>query len=548
MKNLVILTALGALAAVAINSHAQTMVVDFTAAQGYVNGPLHTQDGYKWWCNNPPNINAWQVDTNGTGKASVASSEGDWKQIVYDLGLTYSEGYKGTIDFTVTVSNTVASRTTITHFGIENSADSYHGPGFELSAEPGGGFSLSIWNSSSSTYASSSAFGGADIGLPGGVGTSAKLRMAFTTTTNAGAGTWTTVLSLTNLGTATGTATVTDAGWTAPGAATHVYIEQAMLNTVTGNDGGISVDQITMAPVSSTPPPPPPSKVIEFTAAQGYMNGNLHTQDTYNWWANADTNAWQVDTNGAGYATIFSSAGDWKEITYNLGSPFTNGYTGTFEFSFTNSTPAASEQHVVFCKVQDSEDGYRGPSFEFKATPYGDCVMGMWNEVSSGFVKKNFSASSVGMLGGVGTSQRLRMVFTTTPAGAGTWTTVYMLQNLDASTTLGALTETGWTGHGWASHLSMTDGPLNEFTAGNEALIKVDRITMGSLTAPAAPTVIGIQNLGNGQFSLQWTNGGTLLETTNVPSGTWQAVSGATSPYTNTLTGAQKFFRVQVSP
>ena len=245
MKRSVILATLVALTAIAMST--QATVIDFTAAQGYVNGPLHTQEAYQWWCGNPANTTAWQVDTNGTGKATISSAEGDWKKITYDIGPALTDGYKGAFDFSIAVSNTVASTTTLVIFGVEDSLNSYLGPVFELKAESGGGFSMSIWNDASST-GGSTGIGATDIGLPGGTGISAKLRMAFITTTNAGAGTWTTVLTLTNLDTATAVGSVTDAGWTAPARASHLTMEEAQLNTISGTDGWISVDRIDNGP------------------------------------------------------------------------------------------------------------------------------------------------------------------------------------------------------------------------------------------------------------------------------------------------------------
>lgn len=230
-----------------------------------------------------------------------------------------------------------------------------------------------------------------------------------------------------------------------------------------------------------------------------------------------------------------------------MGTPVTNGYTGTFDFWFTLATAAGSDQLVVSCKLQDSADSYKGPECEFKAACAGDFSIDIWNDVSSGFVKTYFSGADIGMSGGTGTSAKLRMVLTITSPGLGKWTTVYSLQNLDTSNAVASVTLTSWTGQGWPDHIRMQEGPVNTIT-GNDGSISVDRITMGLLTAPATPTVISIKSLRSGPFRLEWPNGGTLLETTNVATGTWLQVSGATSPYTNSLTGSRSFYRIQVSP
>jgi hypothetical protein len=61
----------------------------------------------------------------------------------------------------------------------------------------------------------------------------------------------------------------------------------------------------------------------------------------------------------------------------------------------------------------------------------------------------------------------------------------------------------------------------------------------------AAPGIkLSIASLGNNQVVLTWPSG-TLLQSTNV-TGTYNPVSGATSPYTNAASGGQMFYRVQV--
>ena len=232
------------------------------------------------------------------------------------------------------------------------------------------------------------------------------------------------------------------------------------------------------------------SVVIDFTAAEGYVNGPLDTQHNYDWWKSGGSLAWQVDTNATGVATISSTNGDWNNIAYNLGTPLTNGYTGTFDFWFTLAASAGSDQQVVSCKLQDSADGYKGPELEFKAAFAGDFSIDIWNDASGGFVKTYFSGADIGMSGGTGTSAKLRMVFTTTPAGAGKWTTAYSLQNLDSSNAVASVTLTGWAGQGWPSHVRMQEGTVNT-VSGNDGSITVDRITMGPVVEPPPPPAPG---------------------------------------------------------
>jgi hypothetical protein len=243
MKQSVILAALGALAAVAI--HAEAQVIDFTAAEGYANGPLHTQIGYKWWSSDAPT--AWQVDTSGSGHATISSSLGDWKKITYNMGPALTSGYTGSFDLSFTLGAAATGTTTLFDFGLQDSANSWKGPALELKAQPGGGFSMDIWNNVSSTF-TSTGISGTDMGLsPGGTGTTANLRLGFTTTP-VGLNAWTTVLSLQNLNTSTELGTLTQ-NWTGQGWLDVIAMEEAQLNTLSGTSGSISVDRIAIAVV-----------------------------------------------------------------------------------------------------------------------------------------------------------------------------------------------------------------------------------------------------------------------------------------------------------
>jgi len=68
----------------------------------------------------------------------------------------------------------------------------------------------------------------------------------------------------------------------------------------------------------------------------------------------------------------------------------------------------------------------------------------------------------------------------------------------------------------------------------------------GTIFKLTIPTVLNCQNLGNAVV-LSWNDPLSVLQSAPAVTGTYTNVPSATSPYTNTLTGPQQFFRLQVS-
>ena len=591
---------------------AQTTVNGFTGTEGYTNGNL---GGQKNWSAS----SAWQVNTNGNGYATVSSSAANYASVAYTLGWPLINGYSGLADFSFTVGATNASTQNVVIFTIQDSGNGNKGPALELKAQPGGLFSFDIYNNAALTGASVSTanFNGSNLGITNGTGISANLRFSFITTPAGGGTNWTTLLTLTNLTTGLQVGSVTQ-NWTdatGQGLATTLNMSSGALNTSTLS-GSVSVDQIAIAPnsykltynagtggtISGTTPQTVAylssgttvtalatnanysfsswsdgvatanrtdtaltggtnvtanfawnynAPIVDgFTATEGFTNGNLSGQ---NHWGSTAPTGWLVDTNGNGSAYASSSTVSFASVTNALGTPLTNGYSGLVDFSFTVGATNASQKEVVAFMIQDAANSYKGPAFELQAQPGGLFSFDIYNTaaLTGGFVgTANFSGSSLGIPSSTGTSANLRFSFTTTPVGGGTsWTTVLTLTNLDTGLQVGSVTQnwTDATGPGWASVISMNDGALSTLSGS----VSVDQFAIGPVGAilPAAPststtTFISIENLGAGQFVLQWANGGTLQETTNLVTGSWQPVSGATSPYTNTLTGAQAFYRV----
>jgi len=69
------------------------------------------------------------------------------------------------------------------------------------------------------------------------------------------------------------------------------------------------------------------------------------------------------------------------------------------------------------------------------------------------------------------------------------------------------------------------------------------QIALTEISYGVAPTTISIEKIGNNVI-LIWPTG-TLQQSTSV-NGNYEDINGVTSPYTNAITGPQKFFRVKV--
>lgn len=230
-------------------------------------------------------------------------------------------------------------------------------------------------------------------------------------------------------------------------------------------------------------------QVINFTAAEGYVNGPLHTQIGYKWWSSDAPTAWQADTTGTGRATISSSAGDWKKITYNLGSSYKSGYAGAFDVSFTLSGVAAGATTLFDFGLQDSANSWKGPAIELKAHPSGGFSMDIWNNVSSTFTSAGVSGAGMGLsAAGTGSSANLRFGFTTTATGPNAWATVLRLDNLDTATQLASFTQ-DWTGQGWFDVIALEQAQMSTLS-GPSGSISLDRITITAVPEPATGVML----------------------------------------------------------
>ncbi len=101
-----------------------------------------------------------------------------------------------------------------------------------------------------------------------------------------------------------------------------------------------------------------------------------------------------------------------------------------------------------------------------------------------------------------------------------------------------------------ATNASYTTPPVTLANNGDLYKVSVSNLVSSVTSSNAILTVLpaapefGAPRLANGQLVLTWSNGGTLLTSTNValPLTNWTAVPGATSPYTNSMTNSAVFF------
>ena len=445
---------------------AANYTIGFTAAEGYTNGNL---SGQKSWYS--PTPTAWQVNTNGLGSATVAAAAGDWANIKYDLSGSLTNGYTGSVIFTFTVGTAASSNLQVINFTVQDTNDGSKGPQFYINAGSGGAYTLGYSNSVAAT-SRSTGLTGTNLGLNAtGTGTTAKLWLTFTTVTN-GMGTWTTAATLMNLNTGTMLGSLMDAGWTGEGWATSFLMQGGQLVELFGSN---AVYQVTLRP--------PYANVINFTAAQGYTNGNLNRQSAWNCII-SDTNVWQVTAGGLGYAMFSSTNGDYHSITYGYSNAFTNGYIGLVDFTLTLGNNSVSGAKTLMSFTwQDPNSGNQGPAMELKAQSGGGFSWDIWNTANGGYTSSSLVGTALGFTNGIGTV-RLRLSVATIAIGVTNWTTVMTLANLNTSTPVGTLTQ-NWTGEGWFQGFNMGAGALNT-VSGNSGFIAVDQIA----TWPVGPAAL----------------------------------------------------------
>ena len=83
----------------------------------------------------------------------------------------------------------------------------------------------------------------------------------------------------------------------------------------------------------------------------------------------------------------------------------------------------------------------------------------------------------------------------------------------------------------------------NVFVAGTSGIGNNSDIVTIKYSSSVPPSRLAFEKLNN-QLVLSWTNAGFTLQSAPVVPGTFTNIPGATSPYTNPITGAQQFFRL----
>ncbi len=246
----------------------------------------------------------------------------------------------------------------------------------------------------------------------------------------------------------------------------------------------------------------------------------------------------KVNTDGSGYSNVYSFTGG-TDGAYPVASLVLSGNTlyGTTQGGDTNYLMGDGQYHdsTVF-KVNTDGSGFTNLHSFTASDPVYDGTNTDGANPRAGLILSGntlYGTTFRGGLGGNGT------VFEINTDGSG-FTTLYSFSavdtnypyvNSDGVHPAASLILSGNTLYGTAS-----GGGL----AGGGTVFALSLASVGSVP-------LNIQLLGN-KVVLSWSNPVFALQAAPKVQGTYTNVTGATSPYTNAITGSQQFFRLQASP
>ncbi len=243
-----------------------------------------------------------------------------------------------------------------------------------------------------------------------------------------------------------------------------------------------------------------------------------------------------VDTNGNVLVTG-SWGSDYATIKYsNAGVPL---WTNFYYYGNSGYNPAIAVDGSGNAFVTGTS--FDGANFYYATLKYSNVGVPLWTNLYAGPLFEEFgysdsSASAIAMDGNgnafvTGRTYDLTNAYNATlkysNAGVPLWANLYTA-----------------TGNSFSSAIAV-DGSGNAFVT--DAAEDATNFYYFTIEYPAAsaPPVAYLQGQWlNQQLVLSWTNAGFSLQSAPQVTGTFTNIPGATSPYTNPVTGAQQFFRL----
>jgi len=258
--------------------------------------------------------------------------------------------------------------------------------------------------------------------------------------------------------------------------------------------------------------------------------------------ANDQGNAVAVDANGnvfvTGYSIGLSGNQDFLTLAYSsAGAPlWTNRYHG----------PGGSNDRAVAIAVDASGNVVvtglsNGANYDYATIKYSSAGVPLWTNRYNGPANNDDSVAATAV-------DSSGNVFVTGAAaigvsGTGTFTNAYATVAYSSS---GVPLWTNLYGPGSALAIAL-DSSGNVFVTGQGGVGNPGYATIkysSSVAQGPSPIYLDFQSL-NSQLVLSWTNPIFSLQTAPTLSDTFTNITGAASPYTNSITGNQQFFRLK---